>query len=177
MEADANEQTCGEQIATRPKRTKGRRLTRQQFQFVEELLANPSISQTEAYRRAYPKVRDDVAAGVGASRTLGLAYVFAHLERRRNELARVAEVSPEWVIERLKHEALNADSGNARVRALELIGTSFGMFEKRIRFSGEVNVEVKPAQTTPFTAEELDFLADMAEKAGILDAPSPIETR
>jgi len=173
---EASEPAETEQIASRPKRAKGRRLTRQQFQFVEELLANPSLTQTEAYRRAYPKVRDDGAAAVGAWRTLNLDYVFAHLERRRNELARVAEVSPEWVIERLKHEALTADSGNARVRALELIGTNLGLFEKRVRFSGEVSVEVKPAEICKFTPEELSFLSKMAEQAGVYDVPA-IESR
>jgi hypothetical protein len=52
----------------------------------------------------------------------------------------------EWVLKSLQEEAVSADNASSRIRALELVGKTVGMFTDR----------VEQADTTERTASEIE---------------------
>ena len=80
--------------------------------------------------------------------------VIALIEELQDGYAAAAEVSRAEVIALLKKEALHCDSASARVRALELLGKSIGMFTDRTQIE----------QVTTF-ADELESLQDEIKAA------------
>ena len=124
----------GDSETPKPKATaKKRRLTAKQERFVAEVIKGATAS--DAYRAAYD-VGGDKSKGKApmkasaiwteSSRLMGNTMVASRLQAHRDSVARSVVSSAltrrRWIVERLEHEAANAESDAARVRSLELLG-------------------------------------------------------
>ena len=106
----------------------GKGLNPRQSRFVDEYLID--MNATAAYKRAGYAARGK-SAEANASRLLWSDKVQAELSRRMEERAEKVAVTQEWVLDRLRNEALNHARSSARVQALKLLGEHLGMFVKR----------------------------------------------
>ncbi len=106
----------------------GKGLNPRQSRFVDEYLVD--MNATAAYKRAGYAARGK-SAEANASRLLWSDKVQAELSRRMQERAEKVAVTQEWVLDRLRNEALNHARSSARVQALKLLGEHLGMFVKR----------------------------------------------
>ena len=116
----------GDSETPKPKATaKKRRLTAKQERFVAEVIKGATAS--DAYRTAYDAEGMKASAiWVESSRMMGNPIVALRLQAHRDSIQRSAVSSAltrrRWIVERLEHEAANAESDAARVRSLELLG-------------------------------------------------------
>ena len=116
----------GDSEAPKPKATaKKRRLTAKQERFVAEVIKGST--QADAYRTAYEaKGMKPSAIYTEANRLMGNPEIARRLQANRDSIQRSAVSSAlsrrRWIVERLEHEAANAESDAARVRSLELLG-------------------------------------------------------
>ena len=124
----------GDSPAPKPKATaKKRRLTAKQERFVAEVIKGATAS--DAYRTAYDVGGDESkgrapmkasAIWSESSRLMGNPMVASRLQAHRDRIAASVVSSAltrrRWIVERLEHEAANAESDAARVRSLELLG-------------------------------------------------------
>ena len=116
----------GDSEAPKPKATaKKRRLTAKQERFVAEVIKGST--QADAYRTAYEaKGMKPSAIYTEANRLMGNPEIACRLQANRDSIQRSAVSSAlsrrRWIVERLEHEAANAESDAARVRSLELLG-------------------------------------------------------
>ena len=106
----------------------GKGLNPRQSRFVDEYLVD--MNATAAYKRAGYAARGK-SAEANASRLLWSDKMQAELSRRMEERAEKVAVTQEWVLDRLRNEALNHARSSARVQALKLLGEHLGMFVKR----------------------------------------------
>lgn len=111
-------------------------LTRRQRCFVDEYLVDLNGTQA-AIRAGYSKrTANEQAARLLAN--VSVAQAVAEGMSKRSERTGVTQ---DWVIERLKREALLDGDGathSARVQALTAIGKHLGMFKDQIEHSGEL---------------------------------------
>ena len=113
-------------VENQPRRKPPKRvLTAKQERFVAEVGKGSTAS--DAYRAAYNA--DGMKASaiwVESSRLMGNPIVALRLQANRDSIERSAVSSAlsrrRWIVERLEHEAANAESDAARVRSLELLG-------------------------------------------------------
>ena len=115
---------------------RGDTLTPKQAKFVG--LVAEGLSYTEAYRQSYNAARMSVAATqVEASRLadqekIATAIQALRADDRHTQIL-VERVTRAWVTQKLQEEATSEDNTPAtRVRALELLGKTFGMFKDRL---------------------------------------------
>ena len=107
-------------------------LTNRQKQFVEEVV--DGMSATEAYRASYNTGQmSPKTIWEASSRLSKHPKVVARLDELRAEKEaeeRMLRLSyGDFVINELQALALNAKSHRARIKALELLGKSIGMFQ------------------------------------------------
>ena len=109
-------------------------LTAKQDTFALEVVNGCSFS--DAYRRAYgaenmkPQVIHIEASRLAANPKVALRL--GELSREKDEDRRLQAIRREdFVLDGLMHESVNAESDSARVRALELIGKTIGLFADR----------------------------------------------
>ena len=119
-------------------------LTEKQDTFAHGVVDGSSLS--DAYRHAYNAERmKSQVIHVEASRLAANPKVALRLEelsREKDEDRRMQSIKrKDFVLDRLMHESVNAASDSARVRSLELMGKTIGMFDDRGA------VEVKPELT------------------------------
>ncbi len=119
------------------KASKGRKLTAKQEAFLAGLIRGQS--QYEAYCGAYSaEGMKRSAIDTEAWRLAGHPEIARRLHAHQGSVERAAQASAlsrrRLVLERLEHEATNAESDSARVRALELLGKTHdvGLFVERI---------------------------------------------
>lgn len=149
-------------------------LTAKMIKFVNEYLIDLNATQA-AIRAGYSQ---DTAGSIG-SENLQKPEIQEFMDRRKKEIADVAELSPEWVIQNLKEVALRCkqaepvmikidgelvpsgeykfDSNGAN-RALELIGKQIGgMFVNKVDLTtkGE-SIRETPSAKIP-SGEEIDI--------------------
>ena len=92
-------------------------------------------SQISAYRKAYSAGKmSDASIRVEASKIALNERVKAHIDALRQDKATAVKsqekVRKSWVLERLRDEALDLENpASTRVRALELLGKSSGLFD------------------------------------------------
>ena len=138
--ADAPKLTLGEggkdAGGAKPKQAK-RKLTAKQERFLSGLIRGQS--QYEAYCNAYSaKGMKRSAIDTEAWRLSAHPEIARRLHAHHASIERAASASAlsrrRLVLERLEHEAVNAESDSARVRALELLGKTHdvGLFVERI---------------------------------------------
>ena len=104
----------------------------QQLDFVK--LLSSGTSQTHSYREAYnPKRMSAKTVWEAASRLSKNPKVVARLEELKAEKEaekRMLRLSyGDFVINELRSMALNSRSGRVRIKALELLGGTVGLFE------------------------------------------------
>ena len=107
-------------------------LTGKQLKFVQQL--NFGASQANAYRQAYNQNRmHPKTVWEAASRLSKNPKVLARLDELRAEKEaeeRVLRLSYEdLVVNELQSIALNSKSGRVRIKALELLGKTVGLFK------------------------------------------------
>ena len=105
---------------------KGMAMNRKQRRFAQEYAG--CLNATEAAIRAGYSGRTAYSQGC---RLLKHDEVMAEVEQYLAEAAERAEISADWIIERLRHEATTAPTDGSRVRSLELLGRSKGLFVDR----------------------------------------------
>jgi len=93
------------------------------------------LTQTEAYRKAYDTKGKDSTVHVLASRLMKKDHVrqaVEDLKADKKQAKRTHEkLNAKWVLERLKSEAMDdSNPPSTRVRALELLGKSEGVFDE-----------------------------------------------
>jgi len=117
--------------------SKARKLTAKQEAFLAGLIRGQS--QYEAYCGAYSaEGMKRSAIDTEAWRLAGHPEIARRLHAHQGSVERAAQASAlsrrRLVLERLEHEATNAESDSARVRALELLGKTHdvGLFVERI---------------------------------------------
>ena len=108
-------------------------LTARQFKFVQYLISG--TSNAHAYRQAYnPNKMSSKTIWEAASRLSKSPKVVARLDELKAE-----KEAEEWmlrlsygdlVINGLQSMALNSKSGRVRIKALELLGKTVGLFER-----------------------------------------------
>ena len=120
----------------KPKQAK-RKLTAKQERFLAGLIRGQS--QYDAYCEAYSaKGMKRSAIDTAAWRLTSHPEIARRLHAHHASIERAASASAlsrrRLVLERLEHEAVNAESDSARVRALELLGKTHdvGLFVERI---------------------------------------------
>ena len=92
------------------------------------LVAGGTVSRAEAARQAGYSPRSARTSALRNDKNPG---VIALIEDYSNEYAAEAEVTRAEIIMALKKEAMHSDSASSRVRALELLGKTLGMFTDR----------------------------------------------
>lgn len=108
----------------------------------------PLTDKQELFCQTYAQTFNATHAAREAGYSEASAYSIGWENLRKPEIAtRVnqliiaagegARVTQSWVVHRLILEAVTADKGSERVRALELLGKSIGLFADRIEF-GEI---------------------------------------
>lgn len=116
------------------KMDKGRTLTPKQSVFVQ--LVSEGKSFTESYRTAYnSKNMSDQSIRIEGSKLAKLPHVASEINRltdgRKTSKKVQTKIHKSWITERLKAEALSDDNpASTRVRALELLGKSAGLFDE-----------------------------------------------
>ena len=146
----------------RPRQAK-RKLTSKQERFLAGLIKG--MSQYEAYCNAYNATgMKRSAIDTEAWRLAGHPEISRRLHAHHASIERAASTSAlsrrRLVLERLEHEAVNAESDSARVRALELLGKTHdvGLFVERIetdnadRSPDELRRELQDKLTALLTA-------------------------
>jgi phage terminase small subunit len=114
-----------------------RGLTPKQAAFVREYVVDCNGAQA-AIRAGYAASRARVtAAELVAKRNVQDAIAKAQAEKTS-----AAGVTAEWIIERLKIEALAAKEGAARVKALELLGKRLRLWVDRVAHEGEATLHI-----------------------------------
>ena len=132
------------------KAAKKRKLTAKQERFVAEMIRG--ATQADAYRIAYGdgklKMKPS-AIYTEAGRLMGNPEIARRLHAHQASVERSAVSSAlskrRWIVERLEHEAENAQSDAGRVRALELLGkvTEVALFTDRVE---QVDNDLSPDQ-------------------------------
>ena len=107
-------------------------LTSRQTSFVEELLSG--ASQTTAYRRNYSTTHMSPKTIWQASSRLSkhpkVVARLSELKAEKEAQERMLRLSyGDFVINELQKLALNAKSDRARIKALELLGKTVGLFQ------------------------------------------------
>lgn len=90
------------------------RLTDAQKRFCDEYLI--SLNATQAYKLAYPHIKNDNTAKSNGSRLLTNANIAAYIKKRQDETARVKNITRERIIERLANVAFGDPLDIATVR-------------------------------------------------------------
>jgi len=110
-------------------------LTPKQRKYAKALLNPDTESQAEAYREAYnvspearPKSSRDEASRMAKHPGVAAAVDAGRAVDRERELA-ASGTRRRWVLSRLVTEAEGATSDSARVRALELLARTSGLFD------------------------------------------------
>lgn len=127
-------------------------LTAKQEQFALSIHAGKS--QADAYRDAYDTAAmQDATVWTEASKLMRHPKVTTRVDalKAESEAARRVLVldREEAILAQLEHEALNAKTDSARIRALELLGRHAGMFAERVeverveRTAAQIETEVK----------------------------------
>jgi phage terminase small subunit len=112
-------------------------LNDRQRAFVEEYLIDKNGSK--AYRRAGYTTENPEA---GASSLLTNPNVQVAIQKGLERRKERAALSADWVLERLRIEALDEFSfAQARIRALELLGKHLGMFGETLTVNGKLQHE------------------------------------
>lgn len=127
-------------------------LTQKQARFAELIAAGKS--QRQAYIEAYDTTSSSMGSvDVNASRLANTPKVADYITvlkrvvRTGRELAPndpnalpIGKVTKEWVRQKLREEAENTDDGTAtsRIRALELLGKTEGMFDANLHITTDV---------------------------------------
>lgn len=100
-------------------------------------------SLTEAYRKAYDaskmttQVVHNAASRLGKNKKI-MGHVEALRKRDATAVAAHAKLSKDWILQRLQDEAQNAKNPAAtRVRALELLGKTSGLFDESTHITFE----------------------------------------
>ncbi len=116
------------------KTDKGRPLTPKQSVFAQ--LVSEGKSFTESYRTAYnSKNMSDQAIRIEGSKLAKIPHVASEIDRltdgRKTSKKVQTKIHKTWITERLKAEALSDENpASTRVRALELLGKSAGLFDE-----------------------------------------------
>ena len=132
---------------------KEERLTGKQEAFAQ-LVAKGSML-VEAYREAgYMPNGSDKTQWEAASRLMANSKVLARVKQLQADMEEdrrtIERRREEYVLKRLQEEAEGADTDGARVRALELMGKTIGMFTDRVetddkaeRAASDIEAELK----------------------------------
>ena len=125
---------------------KKRRLTAKQERFVAEVIKGST--QADAYRTAYESSgMKPSAIYTEASLLMGHPEIAKRMHAHTASIERSAVSSAltrrRWIVERLEHEAANAESDAARVRSLELLGKT-----QDVRLFADI-VETSTTDTSP----------------------------
>jgi hypothetical protein len=90
------------------------------------------MTATEAYQQAGFSGRGAPQSASRLAKTPAVANRIVELKRALSDSTlRKSLIDREWVIARLKHLAEAAETGSARIRALELCGRELGMFREQ----------------------------------------------
>lgn len=147
-----------------------RQLTPKQEAFVREYMVDLNATQA-AIRAGYsPKTAQEQS-----SRLLSNAIVSRAVAEAKAKRAEQLNLDAYWVLHRLKevadrcmqHEPARDQFGReipgefvfdskGAIRAAELIGKHLGLFEERVRHSGEVNMSFTPEQIKRMAHEVID---------------------
>ena len=123
------------------------RLSDRQRRFIAAYVADPNATAAaEAAGYATPRTR--------AQKLLAQAPIAAAIAEARDKAAKKAEVDAEWVLKRLKANAVGAlrDKDRAAANgALKLLGESLGMFAKKVEHSGPGGGEIAHSVTVNVT--------------------------
>ena len=103
------------------------------------------MTQCDAYEAANYRYSSENAQRVGASRLESNFKIQRRIRRIQAAMVDMAAIDGQWVVSRLVHEAMTAQSDGARVRATELLGKVNRLF---------VDVIQTPAEQT-MTDEDL----------------------
>ena len=142
-------------------------LTPKQERFVEEFLVDACATQA-AIRAGYSAK----TANRIASELLGKPGVQEALAKGRAVLSEKTQITAEWVLERLRHEATltgEESTHSARVSALGLLGKHLGMFTDRVKLEGEVSVpkSAPDLNLKDLSDEELKRFTELLQKTAI----------
>lgn len=117
-----------------------KKLTPKQQRFVEEYPIDCNSRQA-AIRSGYSA---KTAEWIGPQ-LLKKNHVLKAIQVKREEQAKAADISVEWILNRLREEAMPSDDSNApgpRVKALELLGKRVGLFPDKIVSDNRHTIEI-----------------------------------
>lgn len=154
-------------------------MTIKEQKFCDELLSDPEFNKTLAYKKAYPRVKNDNVASAAASRLMNKPEIKEYIEKQLAELhndktADAQEVleyltsvlrgessSSEMVVEGIGEGCSEAriiekpPSEKERLKAAELLGKRYGLYTDKL----DVNNEAEEKK-----AEKLDNIASILEQ-------------
>lgn len=84
-------------------------------------------------------------AEANASRLIANDKVAARIDHLKQQAAKRAVITAEWVLERLRIEAAGEGpdtSSGARTKATELLGKYLNMFSEKQEHTGEINIRI-----------------------------------
>lgn len=131
------------------------RLTSKQEHFCQMVAKGETL--TEAYRKAYdvsPKTKPSTVWSNASKLATENTKVAHRIKSITEEISARKRTDEErlkiWVIDRLKTEAMQAESDSARVASLTQLGRSIGMFSDRVetenvveRSAGEIEADIQ----------------------------------
>jgi len=103
------------------------KITPKQRAFADEYVAN-GFNGTQAYRKAYPRVKSDDVAGTLAARLLGNDRVALYVAHSTARALAKSEVTQERVLKAIAEVAFGSGKDTDKLRALELLGKHLGIF-------------------------------------------------
>lgn len=99
-------------------------ITPKQQAFIQHYMANGGNGTQAAISAGYA----EKSARVTASELLKMPKVQKRLQGEKEEQKERLALDADWIVSKLMHEALNAESDATRVRSLELLGKHVGIF-------------------------------------------------
>ena len=113
-------------------------LNAKQQRFVLEYLKDLNATQA-AIRAGYSKN----TANEQGSRLLRNVSIKQAIAKKSAVVAEKQEISVEWVLEKLKSQAVSGQNESACTRAAELIGKHLGMFREKVDLNVEGELSIK----------------------------------
>ena len=101
-------------------------LTDKQKKFVNEYLIDLNGTQS-AIRSGYSKQ----SAKSIATENLSKPVIQEAIEKAMEEQKERTEITADWILKQLKHEAEFSDQSSGRIRSLELLGKHLGLFQPK----------------------------------------------
>ena len=141
------------------------KITAKQYEFAR-LVAEEHLTSSDAYRKAYRptifvknKSIHEMACRVVTN--IKVQSMIRSIQHERAEENRTRAIRrEEYVLKKLTEEVENGDKASSRIRALELLGKTVGMFSNKVEMETKITDRTSEEVTEDLKLKLLNLLTD-----------------